>query len=490
MQVENDIFISYAHLDDESPVEGQRGWVSKLHRAMELSVAKHRGTRPSIWRDPKLPGNVPLRSKLAEKLAKVGVLVCVLSPSYVESDWCKWELDKFWQAARDRQAEQVNGSVRVFKVVKMPIPLKDHPAAVKELLGYEFYLIDPETGRPHELNPVVDLEAPYWKRLDDLAYDISELLKKLEGNGEMPPGPEKTVYLAATSSDLKEERDAVKRDLQRHGHRVLPDRQLPLVVADFEAFVQEQLARCQLSVHLVGRNYGFVPEGTTESAVTLQHDLALARQADDFARLIWLPPGLDSEDPRQQSFIERLQTDTGIHRGADLLEKSLEDFKAAIHHTLNPPEQARPDAQPPEESDLTRIYLICDQQDDEAIPPLEEYLWDQGVEVLPSLFDGDEAEVRLYHEESLRDCDAVLIYYGQGNELWLRRKISELRKSAYGRDKPMQAKAILVAPPANPRKQRFQTREALVIHQSDGFAPEALAPFLGQLAPGQGGPAP
>ena len=30
----NDIFISYAHIDDESLDEEQKGWISKFHRSL------------------------------------------------------------------------------------------------------------------------------------------------------------------------------------------------------------------------------------------------------------------------------------------------------------------------------------------------------------------------------------------------------------------------------------------------------------------------
>ena len=36
----NDIFISYAHLDDESLDEDQKGWISKLHRVLEIKLSQ------------------------------------------------------------------------------------------------------------------------------------------------------------------------------------------------------------------------------------------------------------------------------------------------------------------------------------------------------------------------------------------------------------------------------------------------------------------
>jgi len=98
------------------------------------------------------------------------------------------------------------------------------------------------------------------------------------------------------------------------------------------------------------------------------------------------------------------------------------------------------------------------------------------------VFEGDEAEVREDHEDSLCRADAVLIYYARGNDLWLKRKLRELRKSdGQGRSAPLKAKSILVAPPHSRDKQWLRTREALVIQQPGAFSRELLDPFLAQL---------
>jgi hypothetical protein len=134
------------------------------------------------------------------------------------------------------------------------------------------------------------------------------------------------------------------------------------------------------------------------------------------------------------------------------------------------------------EDDLVRIYLICDQRDGEATMELEDHLFDMGYEVILPVFDGDEAQVRRDHEENLSICDAVLLYYGSGNELWMRRKLREVQRSAaYGRAKPLTAKAIYTAPPPTPQKERVRTREAIVLHQGERFSPEVLEEFLNML---------
>src|SRR5262249_59720965 len=109
----------------------------------------------------------------------------------------------------------------------------------------------------------------YWTKLEDLAYDIRQLLDmvKTQNTGSSPRAPSSgiTVYLAETTSDLSAERDQIRRDLQARGHAVLPDQHLPLTGPELEEEVRAMLQRCRLSIHLIGERHARVPEAATKS---------------------------------------------------------------------------------------------------------------------------------------------------------------------------------------------------------------------------------
>ena len=52
----NDIFISYAHIDNEALTEEDKGWISQFHKVLDTRVAQLTGEKPRIWRDLKLGG--------------------------------------------------------------------------------------------------------------------------------------------------------------------------------------------------------------------------------------------------------------------------------------------------------------------------------------------------------------------------------------------------------------------------------------------------
>ena len=242
MSFDCDAFISYSHIDNIGLVDPSKGWISNLHRALETRLAQLLGEKPKVWRDPKLSGNDDFAITLIDQLRHVAVLVAVVSPRYVKGDWTRRELQEFCKAAEAQGGVRLHDKARIFKVLKTPVPRDTDLPELSALLGYEFYKVDPETGRFHELDDVFGPSAQrdYWMKLDDLAYDISELLgilRKEFAAGDTvvvtaAAARAEAVYLAESTADLKEDRDAIRRDLQQHGYTVLPACGLPMVCPD------------------------------------------------------------------------------------------------------------------------------------------------------------------------------------------------------------------------------------------------------------------
>ena len=131
------------------------------------------------------------------------------------------------------------------------------------------------------------------------------------------------------------------------------------------------------------------------------------------------------------------------------------------------------------------LYVIADQRDAALVGPWVDGLFAEHLEVIAPVFEGDESELREYHEENLAHCDGVLILYGSGNELWVRRKLREIQKAAgHGRTKPRPATAICLVGARTPEKERFRTHEAVVVPLWDGFSLDPLRTFIAHLKAG------
>jgi hypothetical protein len=103
-----------------------------------------------IWRDKKLQGNDDFGAEIIAQLERARIMVSILSPSYVTSEWCLKELNLFCDVAEAHHPSRLNKS-QIFKVIKTPLPIEQHPRRLQELLGYEFYeLLDKEKGKAKE----------------------------------------------------------------------------------------------------------------------------------------------------------------------------------------------------------------------------------------------------------------------------------------------------------------------------------------------------
>lgn len=501
-----DIFISYAHNDDDAYAMEPQGWVAQLDEDLRKRVAVFLdGQKPSIWRDRDVRSNEDFAEKITTRLLNTATFLSIISPSFFQRSWCVRELEEFANSAERNFGIKIGEKNRIFKIEKVPLNFdrSQLPSTLQGTGSYKFYGPDPEhQGKIHEYRPKLGLDyaAKYWREMDDLAQDIAIVLKQMYARSveklpDQTSAP--TVYLAETTSDLDDWSKEIRRDLKARGYVVLPEGDLPYRSKDFKKEVFEDLKNSMISIHMFGTEYGFIPEGEIEkSNAWLQNDCAVEHQSQtpDFIRVLWMPPELVTSDARQRRLIDFLHNDSATQRGADLIESKLEDLKTVVQEKIKNFREKKERKTSPVRTaaqrmaasdDPLRIYLICDQLDLAArnLHQLRTYLFQQGYECILPTENTDEREALQEHAENLEICDACIIYYGQGSERWFSTKLRELRKFLSGRSQPIRAKGVFVAPPDSPAKAEVQTREAIVLRGSENFAPEALVPFLDRLQP-------
>ena len=207
MAFEIDVLITFAEKDNETVQKSELGWVSQFKKFLELMLLQVLGSKP----------NIVLKSEFdtatAPALNNAAILVAVLTKDFVQSGRCLDNVETFYKAA---SSSKIN---RVFKVMKAPLTLQEQPPRLRDLLGYDMYQLDTETGMEKEYSDFFSQEAEkqYWMKLVDLAYDIHEALMILnEGDVKSEVKniyKRKSIYLAETGHDLSVQRniDVYKR---------------------------------------------------------------------------------------------------------------------------------------------------------------------------------------------------------------------------------------------------------------------------------------
>ncbi|MEQ9414839.1 MAG: TIR domain-containing protein, partial [Cyclobacteriaceae bacterium] len=232
MALDIDVIIAFAEKDNESPTNKELGWVTQFKKFLELMLFQVLGQKPNIVLKEEFD------SMTASTMDNAAVLVSVLSKEFIESGRCLDTVESFYKAT---DSTQIN---RVFKVMKTPLSNAEQPPRLRDLIGYDMYQLDAETGLMKEYADFFSEEAErqYWMKMVDLAYDIHEALiylKEGETNAEVKNIlKRKTIYLAETGHDLSVQRNIIKRELQRHGYIVLPKQTLPVQFSELENMVK------------------------------------------------------------------------------------------------------------------------------------------------------------------------------------------------------------------------------------------------------------
>ena len=191
---ENDIFVSYAWVDNK-PIQGiDMGWVSHLVDTLENILAQTLGRADlfELWMDKKRESNtVRLTTEIVEKVERSATLLAVLSPGYIESQWCMKELDCFIA----KMTTSPKGSLgRIFVVEKTGYGLV-RPKALQDNIAYPFWYQDHNKRiRTLGLPQYRPEEVEYYYKIQDIVYDMIDVFKQLRE--ERSPCP--ISFLAAS----------------------------------------------------------------------------------------------------------------------------------------------------------------------------------------------------------------------------------------------------------------------------------------------------
>ena len=81
-----DVFISYAHVNDQRIAEDDQGWVTDLHDVLSKKLLEEMRVRPKIWRDEGGLDGKQIHQGIEAALQSSAVFLAVVSAAYLESE--------------------------------------------------------------------------------------------------------------------------------------------------------------------------------------------------------------------------------------------------------------------------------------------------------------------------------------------------------------------------------------------------------------------
>lgn len=291
----NDVFISYAHADNKAGLSGDR-WVSRFTQFLDNSLQQRLGCGDCLkvyFDNRDLSSNDQLED-LVDEVRNSAIFVAVTSPSYVQRDWTRKELDAFAQLS--------GSSDRLFAIEMLPLDsLEDYPHPIDSKPRAKFWQqTSPDSRTPLSLDPELDRQI-YTQKALDLAEQIRKRLLEFESRAASPADAEAMVsdadsigkvLLAQATDELEFEREQLKSYLQQMNVSVLPEHDYPQGGEAFKDALGKDLKDADIFVQLLGNAAGRKPPDLPEGYIQAQ--FTMASEAGK-SMLLWRHPELDVE---------------------------------------------------------------------------------------------------------------------------------------------------------------------------------------------------
>jgi len=488
MKSAKDIYIVYSDRDNDPKDKNQ--WIFNFHRFLELLLSRLAGESISI----RLIKDSTLDVELIYSPGTI--FIPLVSPGLLRSPNFKDEIKKFHERAINKGENNIEWNSRIFKVLRYPQQEHYLLDYLNTSVNYNFYHVDPSTEKIVHYEDFTGDQSKktFWLRLYDLAFDLYKILERIYSvqdeirliSDEINT---KSIYLANVGVDMMQKRDEVKRELLRNGYKVYPEINLQDNLQAAEKTIRADLAKCCLSVHIVGADFGNIT-GSDLSFLELQNKLATehfrelskmnAPDSFNLGKIIWIAPELQYLTAKQKLYIENLKKESDHYVNLEVMESGIEELKTFVVDKVM---RAKEEQREVVDSGMGKvIYLISEKDELRACKKVKRYLEDQGHVVLMSRFDGKPEEIRSSHTRNLIACDATIIYYGKGSEDWMKSKAKDLMKAlGLGRNKPISPQAVLVENEDQLIDPVEMETDDVILFKSGKFNANGLQPFLLKL---------
>ena len=491
MSSPHDIFVSYAHVDNELLPGESEGWVTQLIATLEVYLRQKFGRREKykLWRDPELSGNFPVTPEILDVVRESQIIILVLSPGYVSSKWCLDELETFVGA-------RGIDSGRVFVVERDKLTESERPSVLVDLKGYAFWVADKQQStvvRTLGTPATISYRADYFRQVEDLAIQLVKKIKqiRLEGSREAavpspqsffysPPQTETTitnaidnlveakaslatVYVAPVPDTLQLERNDFIRVLQQHRIDVLPVSNR-INYSTFQQEMEADLERSQCFIQLLdgSGNMGLV---NAQYQIAVQSDVEVMQ---------WRSVALELEAVSDQDQVALL-------RGQHVMASDLVNFQQHLLKRLFPPEPVvEPEIMPETEQQI--IFINVGTEDRALAEKVSRQLIAHGHFCLLPV-EPDErsrpADIRKDMEQNMRYCDALLLLYDDSPITQIRQFLMQSWRMRAQRDKPLPT-AVCISPNNQDDNLSAMAKNLRILRCSDNvpFPAECVEAFL------------
>jgi len=474
-----DIHISYRYNDNKYD-----GWVSEFVEKLNQELSATLKDKLSIFFDknPEDKRGVFQNDDGSDtQKIKSLIFIPVISQTYCDTNSPVWK-NEFRIFQNEIKNDSIGSNIKLANdnTASRVIPVRIHDIDTEDVKLLESELsgvlrsvdfIYREEGVNRPLRPVDDekhanpLRPMYRNQINKLANAIKEIISgiKLHQNGspvelsayyptarQIVPNVISTsvssaikvqvidrqrpnIYLAWTSSDLKESREEMAIILQKAGFNVLPSVDCPADDKMFKEKAAEEIKKCVCSLHMLSGEFGRRFESDEETSFPQYQFMEAKKKIDlnasGFNVFVWLSPDTSrAMKPAQQEFIKYIRnniTRNMMFSNSQGPMQLVDDMRVVI---------MKQDARVYDSKD-TDIYFIFNQQDEQdAKNIVDELSLEFPVETLNILPDGEDS-YREMSSQQIPKSKLAVVYFKYAAD-WALPFIKQIWKQVGGASSP------------------------------------------------------
>jgi hypothetical protein len=456
-----DVFVSYAHADDDADAD-EIGWVGELVKRVGTRLRQILGPKPRVYIDTQLTMGQHVPEALLQTIRASRTLLLILSPSYCRSEWCRLELERFLD-----RGDVSRGSIFVVEAECMP--RDEWPPALRDLKSVTLW--EKEGDIAHRLDPLLGEKyaTEFYLRANRIAHYLAERLKVPDR------APSGSVWIAEPTDDLIVPYEKLVAALEQAGWNVLRT-SFHHEEGAYRERLRSHLREARLLVQLLGPYPGRRPDWSAAPYTLLQAEAArMAADARSVRWLRWRPKGTAAPDePAEYG---------ALLKEREVQQSTIEEFQSEVLRVLRGPEPPAPPplAPPPPPAPFRgpSIYVHSADVDRALATEVEAWLRDQKMDTMgtpPAHPEEGPASVRARQLESLRVCDGAILVYGMVSRRWVLSQSKLMRKELEmaRRAGPI---GVLNGPPPKEAMPSIGG-PVITLDCSHGLSPAVLQPFM------------
>ncbi len=467
-----DIFISYAHLDNEKLPGQTDGWIELFYKSLQLKLAQRIGKMDSVkiwWDSKKLDGSTLFDDSIENGIKDSAIMISLLSPGYLNSDYCMKELQLFTaKAAKEKVGLKVGDSSRIIKVLLNNIPYSKWPAPLAGSTGFPFYFAKDKENLG---DPLDATSGPFMEQLKELRDALVELLNEFPKDQTTVAEPVTadaasaetitsdqafTIYFGEVADSMRTVRKRTIAELEKKGYKIVTGVPPP----DEPAAHAEKALTCineaDLAVHLldefpgreiVGQTDNWYPKAQLE--LSLQHAKS---------KVVWMPAEFqetDIEEEAYKKFVQSVAVNVDTKNQFDLIRGNKSELARQINDLAVAIQQSKAATQADEKISVLLDTHFNDQQ---YAFTVGQALLQNNIQPYINPQEDNPHKNMQFLADRMSSVNKLVFFYGTVTKEWVLERMSAALQLIVTNNYPIDDFIIYLAPPN-------KTDDSIVLNQ-------------------------